>query len=129
MALRDGEPLYFYELHEGDEDVFADILLAHDIEYDEDEFLEMVLEARAAVLGSYEEDTLTEAIAHELARQHGFLPIEDSQLRVAVTVSAQEGETVVAAVEEGAGAGSADEDDYRSLVVDLDKEDLRWGND
>ncbi len=58
MALRDGDPIYFYELHEGDEDVFFDILLAHDAEYDEQEFLELVLEARTAVIETYQEDTL-----------------------------------------------------------------------
>ena len=56
--------MYFYELHEGDDEVFSDVLLAHDSEYDENEFLELVLEARAAVLDKYEEDTLSEAIAH-----------------------------------------------------------------
>ena len=29
MSLRDNLPLYLYELHEGDEDVFTDLLLAH----------------------------------------------------------------------------------------------------
>jgi cytosine/adenosine deaminase-related metal-dependent hydrolase len=46
MTLRDNLPLYFYELHEGDEDVFTDVLLAHDLEYDDAEFLELVLESR-----------------------------------------------------------------------------------
>jgi hypothetical protein len=50
MSLRDGEPVWFYELHEGDDDVFSDVLLYHDTEYDEQELLELVLEARTAVL-------------------------------------------------------------------------------
>jgi hypothetical protein len=128
MALRDGDPVWFYELHEGDDDLYADVLLAHDVEYDEQELLDLVLEARTAVLETYTEDTLSEAIANELARKHGFLVVDDSQLRAAVTVSAREGETAVAPVDEVPGAGTGGEE-YRSLLVDIDKEDRRWGPD
>ncbi len=128
MALRDGDPVWFYELHEGDDDLFADVLLAHDVEYDEQELLDLVLEARSAVVETFTEDTLSEAVANELARRHGFLVVDDSQLRAAVTVSAREGETVVAPVDEVPGAGTGGEE-YRSLLVDIDKEDRRWGPD
>jgi hypothetical protein len=128
MALRDGDPVWFYELHEGDDDLFADVLLAHDVEYDEQELLDLVLEARTAVVERYTEDTLSEAIANELARRHGFLVVDDSQLRAAVTVSAREGETAVAPVEPEAGNVPVS-DEYRSLLVDVDKEDRRWGPD
>jgi len=128
MALRDGDPIWFYELHEGDDDLFADVLLAHDTEYDEQELLDLVLEARAAVLETYTEDTLSEAIANELARRHGFLVVDDTQLRAAITVSRHEGETAVAPVDETPG-GPQGQDEYRSLLVDMDKEDRRWGPD
>jgi hypothetical protein len=128
MALRDGDPVWFYELHEGDDDLFADVLLAHDVEYDEQELLDLVLEARTAVIETYTEDTLSEAIANELARRHGFLVVDDSQLRAAVTVSAREGETAVAPVEPEPGRVPVG-DEYRSLLVDIDKEDRRWGPD
>jgi hypothetical protein len=55
--------VYFYELHEGDEDVFSDVVLAHEVEFDESEFLDLVLEARGEVLDRFEEDSLVEAIA------------------------------------------------------------------
>jgi hypothetical protein len=118
--------VYFYELHEGDEDVFSDVLLAHDIEYDEDEFLELVQEARRDVIDTFEEDSLVEAIANELQRRHGFLHIDDSRIRVAVNVSANEDETFVAQVEErrADGTGEGDED-YRSLLIEIDPEDQR----
>ena len=128
MALRDGDPVWFYELHESDDDLFADVLLAHDVEYDEQELLDLVLEARTAILESYSEDTLSEAIANELARKHGFLVVDDSQLRAAVTVSTHEGETVVAPVDETPGSAPVG-DEFRSLLVDVDKEDRRWGPD
>jgi hypothetical protein len=125
MATR-AETLYFYELHEGDEDVFSDVLLAHETEYDEDEFLELVREAQRDVLDTFEEDTLVEAIANELQRRHGFLHIDDSRLRVAVKVSSSEEETQVAQLEERAGAGEREEDeDYRSLLIEIDPEDRR----
>jgi hypothetical protein len=117
--------VYFYELHEGDEDVFSDALLAHDIEYDEDEFLELVQDARRQVLDTYEEDTLAEAIANELQRRHGFLHIDDSRLRVAVNVSAREEETQVAQVDERRARESEGDEDYRSLLVEIDPEDPR----
>ncbi|MEZ4598096.1 MAG: hypothetical protein R3C32_15590 [Chloroflexota bacterium] len=69
-----------------------------------------------------------EAIANELARRHGFLVVDDSQLRAAVTVSAREGETAIAPVDEQPGGAPAG-DEYRSLLVDIDKEDRRWGPD
>jgi hypothetical protein len=118
--------MYFYELHEGDEDVFSDALVAHEIEYDEDEFLELVLEARSDVLDTFEEDTLVQAIANELQRRHGFLHIDDSRLRVAVNVSANEDGTFVAQVDE-VRADSASEGDeaYRSLLIETDPEDRR----
>jgi hypothetical protein len=131
MALREGESIYFYELHEGDDEVFSDILLAHDAEYDEQEFLELVLEARAKVLETYEQDSLSEAIAYELHATHGFLPIDDAQLRVAVNVSAEDGETAIASVDERSAArvGAPEGEDFRSLVLDVELDDSVWGND
>lgn len=127
--MRDDGSLYFYELHEGDDELFTDVLLSHDSEFDEEEFLGMVLEARGAVLDRFEEDTLSEAIAAELARHHGFLVVDDRQLRVAVSVSAEEGETAVVAVDEMRAQRPPDDDEgFRSLLVDLEPEDRRWGD-
>jgi hypothetical protein len=128
MSLRDDRPVWFYELHEGDDEVYSDVLLAHDAEYDEQELLELVLEARSAVLDTYTEDTLSEAIAAELARRHGFLVIDDSQLRVAIAVSAEEGATTVANVDLGP-MGRDDDDDHRSILIDVEPEERLWGTD
>jgi hypothetical protein len=128
MSLRDNLPLYLYELHEGDEDVFTDVLLAHEMEYDDQEFLELVQESRKRVLDTFEEDSLTEAIARDLEARAGFVVLDDRVLRVAVEVSAEEGETKVVNVNEGPGLmEDADEERYRSLVFDVEKEDRRWG--
>lgn len=127
--MRDGERGYFYELHENDDELFADVLLTHDAEFDEDEFLAMVVEARAAVLERFEEDTLIEAIARELERSQGFSVIDDTQLRASVNVSANEGETRIVAVDERRPTADGGADDgYRSLVLDVEPEDRRWGD-
>jgi hypothetical protein len=128
VTTRDGDasPYYFYELHESDTDLFADALLAHSTEYDDSEFLDMVLEARKRVIDDYGQDSLIEAIAAELAKQAGFLIIDDTQLRVAVNVSADEDSTFVSDVDvSGSAAGGGS--DFRSLVVDVEPDDAVWG--
>ena len=128
MSLRDNLPLYLYELHEGDEDVFTDLLLAHEMEYDDQEFLELVLESRKRVADQFEEDSLTEAIGRDLEARHGFVVLDDRMLRVSVVVSAEEGETQVVNVNEGPSVLEDEADErFRSLVFDVEKEDRRWG--
>ena len=128
MSLRDNLPLYIYELHEGDEDVFTDVLVAHEMEYDDQEFLELVLASRKRLLDSFEEDTLTEAIAKDLEARHGFVVVDDRSLTVAVAVSAEEGETQVVAAGSGPTVLEDEADErYRSLLLDVEKEDRRWG--
>jgi len=52
--------VYFYELHEGDEEVFSDVLLAREDEMDADDFFELVESVRHQVQDSYTDDTLIE---------------------------------------------------------------------
>jgi hypothetical protein len=129
VAVRDGDvPLFFYELHESDSDLFADVLLAHETEFDEVEFLELVLESRARVIDSFREESLIEAVAADLAERAGFVVIGDAQLRVAVNVSSEEGGTFVSDIEVGSAAGAAVED-FRTLLVDVEPDDAVWGDD
>ena len=121
MSLPESD-LYFYELHEGDEEVFSDVLLVHTAEFDESQFLELVKEARAAVFERYEEDTLIAAIANELERRHGFLFVDDSRIRVSVHVGDEE-ETFVTEGTEPVDESS--EEEYRSILVDVDPDDIR----
>ena len=114
--------MYFYELSEADDEILANLLLAHDAEYDESEFLELVLEARGAVLSSFEEESLIEAIATELERKHGFVHVE-SNLRAAVRVSVEEDETAIIAVDERAASMPAEADDFRTMLVEVEPED------
>ncbi len=115
--------MYFYELSESDDEILANVLLAHDSEYDEQEFLELVLEAQDAVGKTFEEESLIEAIAAELERKHGFIHV-DANLRAAVRVSAEEGETIITAVDERVAAAlTGEEDDFRTMLIETESED------
>jgi hypothetical protein len=116
--------VYFYELHESDDELLLDVLLVHDSEFDEEEFLELVLEARADVMQRFEEDSLIQAIANELERRHGFTHVTDARIRVAINVSTQDEATVIADVDEGL-TGEDGSDGYRSILVEADPEDSR----
>lgn len=118
--------MYFYELSEADDEIFANLLLAHDAEYDENEFLDLVLEARETVLSSFEEDSLLEAVAAELERRHGFVHVE-ANLRASVRVSGEEDETEVAPVDERPTV-PAEEDDFRTMLVEVEPEDRPYRN-
>ena len=119
--------MYFYELHESDDDLFSDALLTHEQEFTPDEFFELVQDARHRVQDSFEEDTLVEAIARELERTHEFTYVSDALLVAAVNVSRIEDENFLADVEEG-GTDDEEEDEdldggdgeYRSILIDLD---------
>ena len=128
--------MHFYELHEGDNDVFADILLARDTEMEPDEFFELVQQIRRRVQGNYEHDTLIEAIADELERDHDFVTVSDDRLTAAVNVSKFDDDNFLADLEaEGEEYDDDDDDDdddererddpvareFRSLYVDLDR--------
>ncbi len=128
MSARDGDapPYFFYELHESDTDLFADVLLAHETEFDDAQFLELVLESRARVIEDFAADSLIEAVAEDLAEHAGFFIIDDSQLRVAVNVSSDEDGTFVADVDETGSTGGRGED-LRTLLVDVEPDDADWG--
>ncbi len=115
--------MYFYELSESDDEILANVLLGHDSEYDEQEFLELVLEARESVMASFEEESLIEAVATELEKKHGFVQVE-ANLRAAVRVSAEEDETVIVAVDERvAAAAIGEEEDFRTMLIETEIED------
>jgi len=122
--------MHFYELHEGDDDVFSDILLAREEEVEPEEFFELVQGIRHRILDTYEHDTLVEAIAVELERDHGFVFVSDDRLAASVNVSAQEDGNFLAELEVDRDDDEDDDDDedgddsstgdYRTLLADLD---------
>ena len=113
--------MYFYELHEGDEDVFSDVLLARDDEMDPDEFFELVESVRHQVQDTYADDTLIEAIAAELEREHGFVFVSDNRLTAAVNVSPVDEENFLVAIDTDEEAAEDERGaDYRAIVAEFD---------
>jgi hypothetical protein len=118
-----GAGVYFYELHEGDDEIFSDVLLARDDEIDPDDFFELVQSIRRRVQDSYDDDTLIEAIAVELEREHGFIFISDERLTAAVNVSTEEKENFLADID--TDEGDLDDErgaDFRAVVAEFDPE-------
>ncbi len=108
--------MYFYELHEGDEEIFTDLLLVHDEQIEPEDFFELVQALRAKVQDTYEEDTLIEAIALELERDHGFTFVSDARLEASVHVSPVEKENRLIAIDDE----MVESPEYRSMLADFD---------
>ncbi len=109
--------MHFYELHEGDDDVFADLLLFRDDEMDAEEFFELVQSIRRRVVEGFEASTLVEAIADELERDHGFVAVTYDRLTAAVNVSREEEENFLADLD-----APEDSVDYATILADLQAE-------
>jgi hypothetical protein len=111
--------VFFYELHEGDDDVFTDLLLVSDEEMDPEDFYELVQSVRERVQDTYEDDTLIEAIAHELEREHGFTFVSDERLTASVHVSTVANENRLISLDDEAGERA----EYRTLYAELNPEE------
>jgi hypothetical protein len=103
--------LYFYELHEGATDLLTDALLVSEQQYSPEAFADLVRGARAAVVDTFEDDTLVEAIARELERNHGFTYIGDEKLTASMGVGVEEEDTFLVDTT----------DEFRSMIVELDR--------
>ena len=109
--------MHFYELHEGDDQVFADLLLAREEEMEPEEFFDVVQSIRRRVVDNYETTTLVEAIADELERDYGFIAVTDDRLTAAVNVSRDDEENFLADLD------APDEQvDYATILADLQVE-------
>ena len=85
--------MFFYEIHEGDEEIGTAVLLGHEQRFDADDFFALVKKVRAQVADTYEEDTLSEAIANELQRSRGFIHVTDDLLVASVNVGETDADT------------------------------------
>lgn len=123
--------MHFYELHEGDGEDFADLLLVREDEMDPDDFFELVQAIRRRVQGSFEQESLIEAIAVELERDHGFLFVSDDRLTAALNVSKIDDDNFLADLDDSydprqarATRGGVDDEDeevdFRSVLAEFD---------
>jgi len=121
--------VFFYELHEGDDEVFSDVLVVSESEWEPQEFFDLVQRVRHDVQHGYEQDTLIEAIAMVLERDYGFIFVNDDRLVAAVNVSAQDDDNFLADLDADEGDDDDDDDDdeprvlkgdFRTIVADFD---------
>jgi hypothetical protein len=103
--------LFFYELHEGATDLMTDALLVSELDHTPEAFASMVQAARAAIIDTFEEDTLVEAIARELERSHGFTYISDEKLRASMSVGMEPEDTQLV----------DQTDEFRSIVAEIER--------
>jgi hypothetical protein len=123
--------VFFYELREGDNDIFSEVIVVSESEWEPDEFFELVQSIRRRIQDTFAHDTLIEAIAVELEREHGFIYVGDDALVASVNVSMDDAENFLARTEvEMADAEEDDDDDddedededldYKAVIVDFD---------
>ena len=121
--------MFFYELHEGDDEVYSDAILASESEWEPQEFFDLVQRVRHDIQEAYEQDTLIEAIAAVLERDYEFIFVSDDRLTAAVNVSRQEDENFLADLElDEDEVDEEDEDrtrgdaagDFRTILADFD---------
>ncbi len=120
--------MFFYELHEGDDQVYSDVLVVSESEWEPQEFFDVVQRIRHDVQDHHEQDTLIEAIALVLERDHGFVFVSDDRLVTAVNVSTSEDDNFMVDLEEDddddddddGGGGNDFGGDYRTIVTDVE---------
>ena len=122
--------MFFYELHEGDDEVYSDVLVVSESEWEPQEFFDLVQRIRTDLRDQYTEDTLIEAIAAVLERDHGFVFVNDDRLVAAVNVSTQDADNFLADLDRHDDDDDDDDEDdeeprgdYRTLLAELDLDD------
>jgi hypothetical protein len=85
--------MYFYEIHEGNDELGSAVLVAHEHAFSPSEFFALVKKARTLLVDAYDEDTLSEAIANELERSNGFIHVTDDKLLASVNVGDTDADT------------------------------------
>ena len=121
--------MFFYELHEGDDEVYSDAIVVSESEWEPQEFFELVQRIRHDVKDNYERDTLVEAIAVVLERDYGFVFVSDEALTAAVNVSTQEADNFLAEYETDEDDEDDDDEtepgdeltgDFRTILADFE---------
>ncbi len=113
--------MFFYELHEGDNEVFSDAYVVSESEWEADEFFELVQSIRRRIQDTFVHDTLVEAIAIELEREHGFIFVSDDRLVASVHVSTDDADNFLAELEVDLADALEDDDDDPAQALDEGK--------
>ena len=124
--------MFFYELHEGDDEVYSDVLVVSESEWEPQEFFDLVQRVRHEVQDGYEHDTLIEAVAAVLERDYGFIFVNDERLTAAVNVSTQDADNFIAEFDEddeddddddGEDDDGEPRGDFNTIYAELDPSD------
>ena len=110
--------MYFYELHEGDADVFSDALVVSESDWSPEDFFDLVQSIRRRIQDGFEQDTLVEAIAAELEREHGFVFVSDDRLTAAVNISRDDEDNFLAEIDDSLPI--IEDGKFRTIYADLD---------
>ena len=92
--------VHFYELREGDDDVFSDILLVREDEIEPEEFFELVQSIRQRIIDGSSTIRSSRRSPRSLERDHGFVAITDDRLIASVNVSREEDDNYLAELDE-----------------------------
>ena len=103
--------MFFYELHEGDNEVFSDVLVASDSEWEPEEFFELVQTIRRRIQDRYTTIPSSRPSPIELERDHGFIFVSDDRLIAAVNVSTDRGGELPRRARGRPGRRDEDDDD------------------
>jgi hypothetical protein len=95
------------------------VVLAREDEVSPEDFFDLVQAIRRRVQDDFGEDTLIEAIAVELERDHGFVFVSDERIVAAVNVSTEEDDNFLIATEDELEATGQAGADYRGVFVDF----------
>jgi len=115
--------VFFYEIHEGDDELGTAVLLGHEQRFEPQDFFQLVKKVRAEVIESFEEDSLSEAIAAELQRRHGFVYVTDDLLVASVNVDENEANTFLVTEGEGGRTIFVQRDENGHTPEDDDEEE------
>jgi hypothetical protein len=110
--------VHFYELQEGDGDLFFDVLLFREEEMASEEFFTVVQSIRRRIQDSYQTDSLIEAIAIELEQDYDFVFVSDDRLTAAVNVSKNEEDNFLADLEPD--ELDTEDVDYHAVYADFE---------
>ncbi len=121
--------MFFYELHEGDDEVYSDVLVVSESEWEPQEFFELIQRIRHDIQDNYEQESLIEAIGTILERDYGFIFVSDDRLAAAVNVSKQETDNFLADLDTDEDEDDDDDEvepgdelsgDFRSILAEFD---------
>lgn len=119
--------MHFYELQEGDGDLFFDVLLFREEEMDPEEFFTVVQSIRRRIQDTYQTSSLIEAIAMELEQDYDFVFVSDDRLSAAVNVSKNEEDNFLADLEpdelDAEDVEDVEDVDYRAVYADFEPMD------